>query len=71
MFFLRHFLEFMQRFATKSRFFEVLDIVATNRSLSASIVYSRLQRKIMGLGILITLIGFIGSVALYLAWCGT
>ena len=46
MFFLRHFLEFMQRFATKSRFFEVLDIVANGIGVfSASIMYSMFKKK--------------------------
>ena len=45
-FFYGIFLEFMQRFATKSRFFEVLDIVANGIGvLSASIVYSMFTKK--------------------------
>ncbi len=45
-FFYGIFLEFMQRFATKSRFFEVLDIVANGIGVfSASIVYSMFTKK--------------------------
>jgi VanZ family protein len=45
-FFYGIFLEFMQRFATKSRFFEILDIVANGMGVfSASIVYLMFTKK--------------------------
>ncbi|MGC6468603.1 MAG: VanZ family protein [Chitinophagales bacterium] len=45
-FFYGIFLEIMQRFATKSRFFEGLDIVANGIGVfSASIVYSMFKKK--------------------------
>ena len=45
-FFYGIFLEFMQRFATKSRFFEVLDIVANGIGvISASLLYSMFTKK--------------------------
>ena len=45
-FFYGIFLEFMQRFATKSRFFEVLDIAANGIGVfSASVVYTMFTKE--------------------------